>query len=69
MCKNSTKVRKSSNGSEYVDNYFINDVDDYFKTVAYDEKKRKPIEKRYTSDFSRVDASYLAVLPTYSREK
>lgn len=44
MCKNSTKVRKSSNGSEYVDNYFINDVDDYFKNVSYDEKKRKPFK-------------------------
>jgi SHAQKYF class myb-like DNA-binding protein len=44
MCKNSTKVRKSSNGSEYIDNYFINDVDDYFKSVKYDEKKRKPFK-------------------------
>jgi SHAQKYF class myb-like DNA-binding protein len=44
MCKNSTKVRKSSNGSEYVDNYFINDVDDYFKNVVYEDKKKKPFK-------------------------
>jgi hypothetical protein len=40
MCKNSSRVRKSSNGSEYVDNYFIKDVDDYFKNIEYDEKKQ-----------------------------
>ncbi len=44
MCKNSTRVRKSSNGSEYVDNYFIKDVDDFFNNVVYDEKKQKPFK-------------------------